>query len=160
IGDAYLSFSGQAASHHWRREQEEALRQALKLQPGDPELLNNLAWSLALRPGQPPGQAAEAVELGKQAVAANPKERNYSNTLGVARLRAGHWREATEALDRSIRLHEKGGDAADWLLMALTCWRRGDKEQANDWYNRAVAWMSRNTNPEPDMRTLRAEAEA
>jgi tetratricopeptide (TPR) repeat protein len=160
LRDAYLSFSEQAAAQDWRREQAEALRQGLKLEPSNPALLNGLAWLLALRPGTSPGQAAEAVELGEKAVAAMPNERHFWNTLGLAHLRAGHWKAAVEALERSIRLHNQGGDASDRLLMAMAWWNRGDKERAIDWYNRAVDWMSRNPTHDPDVSTLRDEAEA
>jgi tetratricopeptide (TPR) repeat protein len=157
---AYLFFCEQAAAHNWRREQVEALRQGLKLEPSNPVLLNGLAWTLALRPGPSPGQVAEAVELGEKAVAAMPDERDYWNTLGLAHLRAGHWEAATGALDRSIRLHHQGGDASDRLLMAMAWWNRGDKERAIDWYNRAVDWMSRNPTHDRDMSALRDEVEA
>ncbi len=55
----------------WPHEQQEALRRGSKLDPEDPALLNDLARSLALRPGAPPNEAAEAIELAKRAVAAN-----------------------------------------------------------------------------------------
>ena len=58
-----------------RREQQEALRRGLKLAAENPALLNDLAWSLALRPDAPPRESAEAIELAKRALAANPNDR-------------------------------------------------------------------------------------
>jgi serine/threonine protein kinase len=156
---AYESLSHKLARWGWHREREEALRQALKLQPNDPVLLNNLAWALAYRPDPPPSRSAEAVELAKNAVAAQPKGRAYWNTLGLVYLRAGQWQLATEALDQSIQLQSQGGDASDQLLMAMICWHRGDQPKALDWFNRALDWMSRSPDFDPDLATLRAEAE-
>jgi tetratricopeptide (TPR) repeat protein len=141
------------------REQQVALRRGLAIGPENPGLLNGLAWSLALRPEAPPGEAAESIELAKRAVAANPKERAFWNTLGLARLRAGHWALATESLEKSMELQSQGGDASDRLLMALVCWRRGDRPAALDWYIRALEWVSRNPEPDPSILALRAEAE-
>jgi serine/threonine protein kinase len=143
-----------------RREQQEALRGGLKLEPEAPELLNGLAWSLALRPAAPPGESAEAVELAKRVVAANPKERAFWRTLGLAHFRAGDWPLAAEALGKSIELESQGGDAAARLLMAMVCWRRGDKPAALDWYMRSVDGLLGNPEFDADLRDIRAEAES
>ena len=100
------------------------------------------------------------MELAKKAVAAQPKDRASWNTLGLAHLRAGHLPLAAEALDRSIQLHSQGGDVLDRLLMAMICWRHGDRPKALDWYTRALDWMSRHSDSDPDLPTLRAETEA
>jgi tetratricopeptide (TPR) repeat protein len=142
-----------------RRERQDALRRALKLGPADPASLNDLARSLALPSDASPRESAEAVELAKLAVAANPKEGAFWNTLGLAHLRAGHGPLAAEALGKSIELQSQGGDASDRLLMAMTCWGRGDKPAALDWYVRALDWLSRNPAPDPSLLALRADAE-
>jgi Tfp pilus assembly protein PilF len=159
LAAAYQSLSHELAAYEWHRDQEEALRQGLRLEPNNPELLNNLAWFLALRPDTPPRQSNEAIELANKALATTPRERALWNTLGMAHLRAGHWQLAAEALDKSIQLQSHGGDASDLLLMAMICWHRGDKEKALDWYNRALDWMSKNRASDPDLPALRAEAE-
>ncbi len=159
-----------AASYHhlakklgkwgWRREQQEALRRGLKLEPEAPDLLNGLAWALALRPDATPGEFAEAIELAKRVLAANPDERAAWNTLGLAHLRAGHWPLAAEALGKSIELQPRGGAAATGLLMAMVCSRRGDRPAALDWYLRAVDGLPRNSEFDADLRALRTEAES
>jgi tetratricopeptide (TPR) repeat protein len=140
------------------REQQEALRRGLELEPESPALLNELAWSLSLPPDAP-HDSAEAIELAKRAVAANPKERAFWNTLGLAHLRAGHWPLAADAVLKSIELQSQGGDASDRLLMSMLCWRRGDKAAALDWYIRALDWLSRYPESDASLRTLRAESE-
>jgi serine/threonine protein kinase/Flp pilus assembly protein TadD len=142
-----------------RREQRDALRRALKLRPDDPTVLNDLAWSLTLPSEASPGESAEAVGLAKRAVAANPKEGAFWNTLGLAHLRAGQLPLAAEALTKSIELQSQGGEASDRLLMAMVCWRRGDKQQALDWYIRALDWLSRNPESDASLLALRSETE-
>ena len=143
-----------------RPYEQEALRRGLKLVPEDPALLNALAWSLALRPNASPGESAEAIELATRAVAANPQERDFRKTLGLAHLRAGHWPPAAEALAKSRELPSRGDDASDRLLLAILSWRRGDKEAALDWYIRALEdGLPRNPETGADVRALRAEAE-
>jgi tetratricopeptide (TPR) repeat protein len=98
---------------------------------------------------------ARAVALAQQAVDANPKEGTFWNTLGVARYRAGDFKGAVEALDRSAELRQ-GGGPYDWLFLAMTHWQLGDKDEARKWYDRAVERMSMNEELWP----VRAEAAA
>jgi eukaryotic-like serine/threonine-protein kinase len=141
------------------REQQEVLRRGLELTPEDPALLNELAWSLAIRPDAPPRESGEAIELAKRSLAANPNDRASWNTLGLAHLRAEEWPLAAEALGMSMKLQAQGGDAADRLAMAMVSWRRGDKAAALDWYIRALDWMSRHPEPDASLLALRAETE-
>jgi serine/threonine protein kinase/Tfp pilus assembly protein PilF len=141
------------------REQQEALRRGLKLDPQSPALLNELAWSLSLPRDTPPREADEAIALAKLALATDSKERAFWNTLGLAHLRAGHWPDAAEAVAKSIGLQSQGGDAADRLVMSLISSRRGDKSAALEWYIRALDWMSRYPDPDTSLLALRSEAE-
>jgi len=138
-------------------EQQEAFRQGLRLKPESPALLNGLAWSLSLSPAAPPRDSAEAVERAKRALAVDPKERAFWNTLGLAHLRAGNWPQAEEALRKSIELQSHGGDASDRLVMAMLSWRRGDKAKALEWYIRSLDWMARYPDPDPSLSALRDE---
>jgi hypothetical protein len=58
-----------------------------------------------------------------------------------------------------MELQTQGGDAVDRLLMAMVCWRRGDKAAALDWYIRALDWLSRNPQSDPSLVSLRTETE-
>jgi serine/threonine protein kinase len=167
-GSPTLAHVSAAAYHHLGRtlsmlggprEQQEAMRRALELKPHDAALENDLAWSLVRPPDAPPSDSAEAIELAKRAVAATPTSRIYWRTLGLAYLRAGQWPPGAEAVKESIELQSQGGDASDYLLMAMISWRRGQKESALDWYIRALNFLL--TNPEPDasLLSLRAETE-
>jgi tetratricopeptide (TPR) repeat protein len=142
------------------RDQQDALRRGLQLDPQSPALLNDLAWALALSPDAPSCDSSEAIELAKRALVAYPRERALWNTLGLAHLRAGDDPlAAAGAVHKSIELQANGGDAADRFLMAMISGRRGDKLAALDWYVKALDWLSRNPQSDPSLIVLRAEAE-
>ena len=141
------------------REAREAFRRGLKLAGDDPSLLNNLAWSLALQPGAPPRESAEAIELAKHAIEGKPNEGAFWNTLGLAYLRAGQWPLATDAVKKSIEMRPHGGDASDRIMMAMICWRQGKKEAALDWYVQALDRLASDRQPDRAVLALRAEAQ-
>ena len=71
---AYHDLARSLAALGHDREQQKALRGALKLEPDAPALLSDLAWSLALPPDAPPRESAEAIELARRAIAASPND--------------------------------------------------------------------------------------
>src|SRR5262249_51402170 len=77
-----------------------------------------LAWLLATCPDAKVRDPAQAVTLARQAIQLAPKEKNYWQTLGVAHYRAGDWKAAIGALDKSVELR-RGGDAVDRLFLAM-----------------------------------------
>jgi serine/threonine protein kinase/tetratricopeptide (TPR) repeat protein len=135
---------------------EEQLRQSLdKLDAGS---RNNLAWLLATHAQAALRNPTFAVELAKEAVALAPKEGNYRNTLGAAHYRAGNFKEAVAALEKSMELR-KGGDSFDWFFLAMAHWQLGDRDKARSWYGKAVQWMEKNQPQNDELRRFRAEAE-
>jgi tetratricopeptide (TPR) repeat protein len=141
------------------REAIEAARQALKQDPDNPEVQNELAWLLATSAAPKLRDPRQAVELAQKAVARAPQNGAFWNTLGVARYRAGDWPAAVAALEKSMQL-QKGGDAADWFFLAMAHWRSGDKGKARRWYDRAVAWAEKNRPKDEELGRIRAEAAA
>jgi tetratricopeptide (TPR) repeat protein len=104
-----------------------------------------------------------AVSLATKAAELSPKEAAIWNTLGMVRYRAGEWREAIAALEKAMELRS-GGDANDWLLLAMAHWQRGDRDAARRWYDRGLGWMKENarrlSGPEAEMlRRVREDAE-
>src|SRR5262249_42198406 len=96
-------------------------------------------------------------ELAKKAVERAPKEGAYHNTLGAAHYRAAAWNEAVAELEKSMELR-KGGDSFDWYFLAMAHWKLGQKQQAREWYDRAVEWMDQNQPKNKELRRFRAEA--
>jgi len=66
----------------------------------------------------------QAVAFAQLAVKAVPTNGNYWITLGAAHFRAGSWKEAVAALERSMKLR-KGGDSFDYFFLAMTHWQIG-----------------------------------
>jgi tetratricopeptide (TPR) repeat protein len=112
--------------------------------------------------------AARAVRLAKKAVAMSSQDARYWRTLGAAYYRAGTWKEAIEALEKSMELGQggdtmwwartrggvggleksmelgQGGDSFDWFFLAMAHWQLGNKDEARRWYEKAVEWMDKN----------------
>ena len=89
-----------------------------------------------------------------------------SQPLGVAHYSAGHWKEAIEALTKSMELQKGKLESFDTFFLAMAHWRLDETEKAREWYDRAVQWMEKNKDqlqgnkqwPE-ELRRFHAEAE-
>jgi eukaryotic-like serine/threonine-protein kinase len=111
------------------------------------------------------GQPDKAVADFLKAVQLGPKVGSYRQNLGVAHYRAGDWKAAVAALDKSRQLGQ-GGDAVDWLCLAMARWKLGHHDEAHKAYAQAVRWLEKNketlekdkTRAE-ELRRFRAEAE-
>ena len=79
------------------------------------------------------------------------------NTLGVAQFRAGNWRASIAALEKSMSLR-KGGDSHDWFWLAMSLWQLDRKEEASQWYDRAVTWMNEHAPQHEELTRFRKEA--
>ena len=97
--------------------------------PANAVVRNNLAWLLVSRVDTSPRDAAQAVELAKEAVAIAPKLGVYWNTLGVAHYRAGDASAAVAALASSMRLRN-GGDPYDWFFLAMAHQKLGNHAES------------------------------
>jgi serine/threonine protein kinase/WD40 repeat protein len=129
--------------------------------------LNEQAWLMANNPEAKLRDPAWAVELAQKAVDLCPKQAMYWNTLGVAHYRAGHWKNAIEALTKSMELEKGKLESFDTFFLAMAHWQLDEKEKARQWYDRAVRWLEKNQdqlagNPQypEELRRFRAEAAA
>jgi tetratricopeptide (TPR) repeat protein len=129
--------------------------------------LNAFAWMLARHVGsvRDPGQAAAelargAVEVARRAVELVPYQSSHWNTLGAALYRAGDWKAAISALEKSEALAPDKDLAINGFFLAMARWQLGQKDQARDWYGRAVAWMVKNQPENKGLHRFRAEAAA
>ena len=108
-----------------------------------PLLLNDFAWLLASCREARFRNAAKAVEWQRRRLNRRHKAGAIWNTLGVAHYRAGDWKAAVSAFDKSMELR-KGGDAFDWFFLALAHHKLGHAEEAKKWYDKAVGWLEKN----------------
>jgi Tfp pilus assembly protein PilF len=77
--------------------------------------------------------------------------------LGVAQYRAGDWSAAAQSLEKSIEICH-GGDAFAWYFAAMTNIQLGRKDQARNWYDRAVKWTDKNAPADEELSRFRSEA--
>jgi len=133
-------------------------RLALILDPDNATAINNLAWSLVSVPSDPWFDPTQGLALARKAVALKPKELSFLNTLGVAAFRARDWKTAAKVLQQSATFTR--GEAHDLFFLAMTYWHQGNKQEARELYDRAVAWTDKNKPNDPELRQFRAEAAA
>lgn len=100
------------------REAAARYREALAIDPNDPDVLNSLAYLLASRPGltgdgDTKADVAEAVDLARRAcAAADDGDPWLLDTLATALAAQGDYVEAVEVAGRALTLAEEVGDAA------------------------------------------------
>jgi tetratricopeptide (TPR) repeat protein len=137
-------------------EADAVFREVIGSRPRDPDDLNGIAWLLATHPCPRFRVPGRAVELGEAAVAMAPRRGDCWNTLGVARYRAGDWRGAIEALEKSTAF--EGPNSYDDFFLAMSRWWLGAREEALRQYDHAVRWMEKNRPNDEELRRFRAEA--
>ena len=121
---------------------------------------NALAWFLATVPDVRYRDPPQALAAAREAVSQAPKDARFWNTLGVAAYRAGDWKSASEALEKSMDLHQ-GGDANDWFFLAMTRWRQNQTADARKWFDQAIEWTKKNQSTNPaELQQFQAEAQA
>jgi tetratricopeptide (TPR) repeat protein len=95
----------------------------------DPKLMNLVAWTCSLLPD---GSAdpAQMVTLSEKAVAANPQDRLFLNTLGLALFRAGDNAGALKKLQMAMNASATDDDALDELFLSMIYFKMGRDEEA------------------------------
>src|SRR5207245_4722680 len=101
-----------------------------------------LAWFLAMCADEPTRDPKRAVELARKAVELAPQDGGCWNTLGAANFRAGDRDECLKALEKSMQLRQ-GGDALDWLFLAMVHHQEGNVQEAKKWLNQSRAIIAR-----------------
>jgi hypothetical protein len=75
----------------------------------------------------------------------------------LAEYRVGHWTESLAASESAMALRN-GGDAYNWFSVALAHWQEGHKDEARQWFDKAVAWTMQVAPEETELRQLWTEA--
>ncbi len=114
------------------------------------QLYSDVAWLLATCPDAGLRDADRAVALASEAVKLSPF--GTTLTLGVARYRAGDWKEAIEALK------ESQGDACGLCFLAMAHWKEGHIEEAHGYYYSALDWIEKNKSKQKAFRRFCVEA--
>jgi serine/threonine protein kinase len=131
------------------------------LGPKTPEmqkLMNGFAWMLATAAESKYREPARAVDLATEVVQHAPNFPDKWTTLGVACYRAGDWKNAIAALEKSEALAPGRFAGINGFFLALAHWQLGEKEKARQLYDRAAQWMDKNEPKNENLRRFRAEA--
>jgi tetratricopeptide (TPR) repeat protein len=128
---------GLATLAYQRGDMEAALdgyRAALRLEPSNVDILNNLAWTLAEAHSADPSALDEALQHANEAVRLTPNDPNLRDTLGcILSKLPGRLEEARAAYQKRVELNQPGTrDRANALLqLGRTCARLDDMAEAH-----------------------------
>ncbi len=98
---------------------------------------NEAAWICVLAPAAVE-DLEPAIRLAEKAVAADPKNGGYCNTLGAVLYRAGHFEDARARLQESVGLNEGNEAPEDALFLVMTEHRLGHDSEARAWLDKAL----------------------
>jgi len=132
-------------------------RESLRLQPDTVSVPAQLAWLLALYPDRPRRDYDEAASLARKSLEALPKSPSHHSILALVEYRRGHWDDALASLNQAMTLR-KNGTAGEWFLLALIHVRKGEKEIALTWFDKAVERTKTTNSREFDVKLLWREA--
>lgn len=131
---------------------------SLGLRADSADQRNTLAWLVAAPQGGSELAYRRALEWIEAAVAANPKERRYVNTLGLAHLRVADYSGAAAAIETAIPPADR--DSYDCAILAIAAAHLGDKTRAEELVNRSRTLVENRGPIERDFRRLLEEAES
>lgn len=115
-GDLYLTHGEQAKA-------KDDFEEALKLQPKDSGILNNLAWLLATSPDEKLRDGKRSIELATVACeVTNYKEAHILSTLAAGYAEAGEWDKAVDWSQKSLDAGE--GDIKEQLAKELESYKQ------------------------------------
>ncbi len=117
----------------------------------------NLARMLATCPTAEFRNPQRAVILAKQSMLHEGVKAEHWSLLGIAQYRAGDLSAAIESLHKSMEL-DNGGDAMQWLFLAMSHWKQEHPQQAREWYDKAAAWLEKVHPADEAYGRFRAEA--
>ena len=99
----------------------------------------------------------EALTHVRKSVEFAPTDVASVNTMALAEYRSGHWAESVAAAERAKQLRN-GDSAEDWFILALALWRKGEKDNARMWFDKAARWTKQNAPKNADLLQLGTEA--
>jgi tetratricopeptide (TPR) repeat protein len=129
---------------HWKGRTNEArshfqiAKQELEIisrdRPNEPFCQKWLILLLADCPDESLRDPKRAVKLAQRVITdSNAPLWRY---LALSQFRSGDSLAARKSLEKSLKL-KRGGDALDWLLLAMVHWRMSKRPEALDWYGQA-----------------------
>jgi tetratricopeptide (TPR) repeat protein/serine/threonine protein kinase len=133
----------------YRRLCDDMLRQFGKAET--PNAARTAVWTCTLTPDAV-ADFGPLAELAEALRAKDSKGWGCLGVVGAALYRAGRFKEAVARLDEACAAHSAGGNARDWLLLALAHHRLGNADQARHWLARGSQWLDKATREKLDDR--------
>lgn len=118
---------------------------------------NDLAWLLANAPDPSVRDVNHALALATKAAETQPGCSVYWNTLGVAHYRAGDFKAAVAALDRTITVGD-GGTVFDHVFLAMAHAQLGNQDESRRWLALAMFKKERDYPGHPELTSFCNEA--
>jgi WD40 repeat protein/tetratricopeptide (TPR) repeat protein/serine/threonine protein kinase len=98
-------------------------------------------WGLSADSGIKP---AEGLRLASLALQTSPKTPWCLHALGMAHLRAGEYKQATQRLRESLDADPTWpGRACNWLGLALVHYRLKHAKESKEWLDKAALWLDK-----------------
>lgn len=147
----YLLLAYGTVSHELVRRDDAfwALERAIKLWPKDAEISNTLGYLYA----EYDVNLQQALRLTKQAVAADPKNAAYIDSLGWVYYRLGRYKDAARELEKAVRFMPNHPDLRYHLGMAHL--ELGRKAEARVEFTKALACDSSHVGASGQLNSLR-----
>jgi eukaryotic-like serine/threonine-protein kinase len=114
--------------------------------------IDDYAWMLAASTDPGYRDPRRAIELANEVIENSPKVRDVWTTLGVAHYRAGAWKDAIAALEKSETTAPALFTAANGFFLAMAYWQLGEKAKGHEWYAKALPSVK--TASQPTVREL------
>src|SRR5262249_5032115 len=127
---------------------------------------DELASQLVTDPDPTLRQPHRVVELANKAVELGPNEKTdwgtVWDTLGLACYRAGDWKGAVEALNksRSLDVRNRHPDVRALFVLSMAYWKQGAEDEARKWYTLAIVYTENRMPNRAEIPSLRREAAA
>jgi eukaryotic-like serine/threonine-protein kinase len=102
---------------------------------------SGLAWTIVSQARLRPIEVAQAIRIAQQAVDWDSQRSDAWRSLGMTCYRAGDWKSASSSLRQAMDL-DRGGNAADWFLMAAIDHHLGKHTDARRWYDGAISRLT------------------
>ncbi len=138
----FLALRGRADSNLNIGKHAEAIpdyEAALKIQPKDPSLLNNLAWVLATSPDDNVRNGKRSIELGEEAAKLTEyKKAHILSTLAAGYAESGDFAKAREWSQKAVEAGDEDKETQEQLKKELASyqaekpWRERQEQEEND----------------------------
>jgi tetratricopeptide (TPR) repeat protein len=125
-------------------ESDSLYEAALRLKPDNPLVLNNYAYSLAVRNER----LERALEMSRRAVGTDPENASYLDTIGWVYFRLGRYTEAEEHIARALSKGEANAEVLEHM---------GDVQYKLDRPDRAMDYWRQALEAAPENEALRAK---